>query len=206
MLALVYYNAPWIHKYSATFVPNLITRKCISCRNTESVQRRDATKPNFTRTQIGTKNFFYLRVIEVDRCRSVEERWCEHDGTYLEDRCHVCGGYSVLCKQQGRHGPDCTGGGGRTSSLLSLPVVAVCCLYLQTNATPSPYSHSPHVRWTFPASSLFPKEFYFSKVESHSLACCQQRANPDSKESERVRGEKWWVWRWRYRSHWPTRA
>lgn len=137
------------------------------------------------------RNLFYLRVVEVDRCRSVEQRWCEHDGTYLEDRCHVCGGDSVLCKQAGTTRTDRTGGGGRTSSLLSLPVAAVCCLYLQTNATPSPYSHSPHVRWTFPASSLFPKEFYFPKVGSHSLGYCQQRANPDSIVS--MQFNLWWA-------------
>lgn len=140
------------------------------------------------------KSKFYLRVIEVDRCCRLEDRWCDNDSKHFEDRCHFCRAQSVLCKQRDNlNGPHCSAE-GRTFQPATPPLRAglreakrlMCwaqscsngggggsCIYPQI--IPSLWSHSgvtpPQTRWAFAASSLFPNEFHFPKVESHSAGC-----------------------------------
>lgn len=153
---------------------NFITRGCFSRKHwrVPSAPAGVTHNPNFCSPRemrqfvTNATNASYLRVIEVGRCRSLQQRRRDDDSKRLEDRCHVCRARSVLCKRRDNlSGPDFTGG-GRTSSLLPPlraglregdrdgcaghkvaqtegAVAVVCCLYSQTTATPSLLSHSP---------------------------------------------------------------
>ena len=101
---------------------------------------------------------FYLRVIEVGRCRSLQERRCDDDGEHSEERCHVCAASSgTTGAEQGstrggrasnlqpRRGPDsqtlmdvrgaqsCSNGGGGGSPFIPP----------NHRQPPSLFSHSP---------------------------------------------------------------
>lgn len=140
---------------------------------------------------------FHLRVVEVGRCRSWQQRRCDDDGEHRQDRCHVCRARAVLRTQRDDlSGADCTGrrtrfqpatptAGWRAGYKVALTEEAAVVVPVYT-PKPPPHPPSsvtpPQVRWTFAASSLFPKESTSQKL-NHSPGCYQQSTPPVSKES-----------------------
>ncbi len=117
----------------------------------------------------------------------------------------MCRAQSVLCKQRDNlNRADCSGE-GRTFSLppptagrtrrdrdgcaghkVAQTEGAVVAVYNPKSLPPPPSRVTPpQVRWSSAASSLFPKEFHFPKVESHS-PLLQFLKSPHC----RVRGQK----------------
>lgn len=137
-----------------------------ACARTASPGVCDSRNQTFgcRRSSSGTLTCFYLRLIEVGRCRSLQQSWRDDDSQHLEDRCHHC-------LQQRASGTTRTGG-GRTSKpgtptagpdtqreregersaqrdgcaghkVVKSEGAVVCCLYPQTTATPLPLESLP---------------------------------------------------------------
>lgn len=181
---------------------NFITCSCLSCkhRRVHLASPRVTHTANFCRQaemrQFVKKahlslTYVSLRWADVAVCRSAEAMmtaniWRTGAMSAQHSRCFALQAAGQL-ERSGLHrrrtllpacSPHCgpeseRGGQGCAGQVAQSEEEVVCCLYPQTTATPSLSVTPPQLRWTFAASSLFPTEFHFPKVESHSPACCQ---------------------------------
>lgn len=159
-------------RHTILLVANFITCSSASPANTGVTHKANFCRQHKMRKFVKNLTYVSLRWADVAVCRSADTMktaniWRTGAMSAEQSRCSA--------KQRDNlSGPDSTGG-GRTSSLLRAGVRerrtgmcrATCShggggggglLFIpQTTTYPSLSSHSPQIRWTFAASSLFPK-------------------------------------------------